>query len=126
MNRYYKYFPKQKMGIKFSTSTNEEGKFVITLKKGDKQSSDVFWDLNKFKLGKKLIKKLGVTAIKSDPKAKGPNAWVIQKVCNTLSDKEAFLDELRRIKVILEQFEKDLGLSAQADDDDDDAEEIAI
>jgi hypothetical protein len=118
-------FSGQKMGIKFSTSTNEEGKIVIALKKGDKQSNDVFWDLNKFKLGKRLIKKLGVTATKPDPKAKGPNAWVIEKICNTISDKDAFLEELRRIKGILEQLEKDLGLVDQTDDDDD-GEEITI
>lgn len=111
------------MGIKFSTTTNSDGKIVISLKKNDKASNDVFWDLNKFKLGKRLIKKLGITTSKVDPKAKGPDSWIIEKVCDTLTQKEEFINELRRIKTVLEQLEKDFGLADQ-DADDDNEEEI--
>lgn len=107
------------MGISLSLQTNQDGKFVYSIKKTDKKSNQSFWDLNKFSLGKKIIKNLGVSVKKDDPKAKGNQAWTIEKICDNITQKDEFLQEVRRIKELLEKLENDLFDGKEVSDTED-------
>lgn len=96
------------MGITVSTNLDKEGRFVCSIKRTDKKSNDIFWEYNKFNIGNKLIKKLGIIVRKDDPKGKGAQNWIIEKICDNIEQKEDFINELRRIKGLFEKLEVDL------------------